>query len=198
MPAGRPQATTEQVEQQRARLILAAARTFQRMGYANAAVADVIAEAGMSRRSFYEHFSSKEDALIAVVEYGAKLLVAETTRRVQGVQDPVRRLEIFLDSALEIASSQDAPMIGYQVMAAGEVPRERRRQMLERVCDVIEAQVALAHRQGAFSRPPDRTIIRLFIGGLDALLLSYHAEGRARDIRQVSPIVKELLFRAFR
>ncbi len=49
--------------------MVAAARTvFERAGYADARLADITAEAGMSAGSFYTYFNSKEEVLAAVLE----------------------------------------------------------------------------------------------------------------------------------
>src|SRR5690348_14459895 len=57
-----------QQERQRRRLILAAGETFVALGYATSTVADILKAAGMSRRSFYEFFTSKEDILLALLD----------------------------------------------------------------------------------------------------------------------------------
>ena len=57
-----------QQERQRTRLVLAAGETFVALGYATATVADILKLAGMSRRSFYEFFTSKEDVLLALLD----------------------------------------------------------------------------------------------------------------------------------
>jgi AcrR family transcriptional regulator len=57
-----------QQERQRRRLVLAAGETFVSLGYATSTVADILKTAGMSRRSFYEFFTSKEDILLALLD----------------------------------------------------------------------------------------------------------------------------------
>ncbi len=183
-------------EPQRLRLIFAAADTFSRIGYANASVADVIAAAGMSRRSFYEFFKSKEDILLAVVDFNDRVVIREITRRAEKVTDPVRRIETTLHTLLEM--SRIGPMIGYQVMAAGEEPRARRQAMMSRICDILTGQVEEAHRRGLLGRPPDPITIRILVGGVDALALSYHQEGRSDRISEAEPLARDLFFRAFR
>lgn len=51
----------------RARLVAAARRTFEREGFLDTRVADIVAEAGMAHGTFYLYFTSKEDVFIAVV-----------------------------------------------------------------------------------------------------------------------------------
>jgi AcrR family transcriptional regulator len=52
----------------RERLLAACAQVVEREGYADASVARIIRAAAVSRRTFYEHFSSKEDCFIATYD----------------------------------------------------------------------------------------------------------------------------------
>jgi AcrR family transcriptional regulator len=71
LPRGRHAAPREVVAtSQRERLLVAMADAVADKGYAGAAVADVIERAGVSRRTFYEHFANKEDAFLAAYDAG--------------------------------------------------------------------------------------------------------------------------------
>src|SRR4051812_17831701 len=71
LPRGRHAAPREVVaESQRERLLVAMADATASKGYANVAVADVIERAGVSRRSFYEHFTNKEECFLAAYDAG--------------------------------------------------------------------------------------------------------------------------------
>jgi AcrR family transcriptional regulator len=66
LPAGRHGLSPEFVaESQRARLIDAMARAVAEKGYLKTSVADVLALAGVSRRTFYEQFDDKEECFVA-------------------------------------------------------------------------------------------------------------------------------------
>lgn len=65
--------TTAKGLRTRDELVAAARRVFERDGYSGARVADIAAEAGVAHGSFYTYFSSKQDALLAVMrEVGAQ------------------------------------------------------------------------------------------------------------------------------
>src|SRR5580693_2986164 len=55
-------------EMQRARLLGAAVVTFDELGYARATVAHITARARVSRRTFYDLFSGREDCLLEVMD----------------------------------------------------------------------------------------------------------------------------------
>jgi AcrR family transcriptional regulator len=52
----------------RADIIAAARRVFERMGYIDARVSDIVAEAKIAHGSYYTYFSSKQDVFQAVVD----------------------------------------------------------------------------------------------------------------------------------
>jgi len=62
-------------ESQRWRLLEAITEAVARRGYAEASVADVIEIAGVSRKTFYEHFRDKEDCFLKAYEVLSDRLV---------------------------------------------------------------------------------------------------------------------------
>src|SRR5690242_15072 len=69
----------EQVaEHQKARLEGAMVEAVARHGYAGTTLRELVALAGVSKTTFYEHFESKEDCFLATLD----AIIAETTRRV--------------------------------------------------------------------------------------------------------------------
>lgn len=66
LPRGRHSLSREEVSaSQRGRLIVAMAEEVAEQGYANTAIADISARAGVSTKTFYEYFSGKEDCFLA-------------------------------------------------------------------------------------------------------------------------------------
>lgn len=73
----------EQQDSVRSRILRGAVTTFGRVGYENASVEAVLEEAGVSRRTFYKHFRSKEDVFRALYDRAVeRLLVAVRTAEV--------------------------------------------------------------------------------------------------------------------
>lgn len=57
-------AHSDRYRRQRRDLLRAAGRLAARKGYEGTRVADIVAEAGLSKSTFYEHFASKEDCFV--------------------------------------------------------------------------------------------------------------------------------------
>ena len=64
-------------EIQRARLLAAAVRAVEELGYPDTSVADITSRARVSRRTFYELFSDREECLAAALEDVLGLIAAE-------------------------------------------------------------------------------------------------------------------------
>ncbi|MCA9771045.1 MAG: TetR/AcrR family transcriptional regulator [Myxococcales bacterium] len=194
----RPRLTPEErAVRTRRRIVHAASRAFQRIGYANATVADVLKEAGgMSRRSFYEHFESKEDVLLAIVDAAAEI-IAEGMARVADVTDPLARIDLGIETFMTWGTT-DFARIGHQVMAAGPATRERRMMYHDRMAELFTREYSDAYQQGLTIRPPDPITVRAVIDAVDATVLRYHAEGRARDLAEAVPRLQALARNAFR
>src|SRR3979409_2406889 len=68
---------------QRQRLLQAAAQEFARNGYAGASSESISRRGGMSKATFYQHFSNKEECMLALFVMGAELVrgaMAEAAR----------------------------------------------------------------------------------------------------------------------
>src|SRR3954453_16673759 len=85
------------LESQRQRMTDAMAETVAAKGYAGTTVGDVVAGAGVSRKTFYEHFRDKEDCFLAEFGSGVEMLLAaiasavpETSTRMSLVRARVR------------------------------------------------------------------------------------------------------------
>jgi AcrR family transcriptional regulator len=55
-------------EETRRRLLASALRVFAERGYGAASVGEIVAEAGCSKGAFYNHFASKEEAFLTLLE----------------------------------------------------------------------------------------------------------------------------------
>jgi AcrR family transcriptional regulator len=65
--SGRPKGGGLSPEQNAERLVSAAERTFLRLGFDRTTIDDIVAEAGVSRSTFYRHYSSRDELLLEVI-----------------------------------------------------------------------------------------------------------------------------------
>jgi AcrR family transcriptional regulator len=98
--AGRPRRFEPEDE---LRLLFEAALVvMQRNGYADAAVADILAEAGLSTRSFYRHFQSKDQLLCALYRHEAEQVAKRLTARVSAAVSPLAALDSWIEEIMSL------------------------------------------------------------------------------------------------
>jgi AcrR family transcriptional regulator len=95
---GRPRRFDFDTERQL--LVDAAITVMTRDSYPEVAVADILAEAGVSTRSFYRHFDSKEALFVAVMRRDAEVVGESLDRVVRQAPDPCSAVEAWLDEYL--------------------------------------------------------------------------------------------------
>jgi AcrR family transcriptional regulator len=145
LPRGPHRLTRAEVERsQRERLLAAMAAAVAEKGYANTAVADVLAGAGVSRATFYAQFRDKADCFLAAYRAAVELVTAVMAAELEAVRasgepDPLARLERVL--AVYLESLRGAPALAktflVEVYAAGPEAIRLRRQSLEGFADVV-------------------------------------------------------------
>lgn len=154
----------------RSRLLAAMIESIVEDGYQNTTVADIVRRAKTSRRTFYEHFASREECFVA-------LLTSVNTKHVHEVaggvdrtapwQDQVRQaVEAWIASyeanpALMLAWIRDLPTLG-------AAARAMQRESMENFIAMVQAMTnSEAFRSAGVSISRRRTI--MMIGGLREL-----------------------------
>ncbi len=88
--------TPAQVHEHRSRLLEGMAHAVAAKGYADTTIADIVREASVSRRTFYEHFQTKADCLIALYEASSH----NALKVLRGAIDPAHGWQTQVEQAL--------------------------------------------------------------------------------------------------
>jgi AcrR family transcriptional regulator/DNA-binding MarR family transcriptional regulator len=125
---------------QRARIISAMVEVAAEVGYLGAAVAPVVARAGVSRRTFYELFEGREECFLAAFEWGAwqmrsVMLDAYRSQRTwrESVRHALAALLVLLDSESQLARSCVIEALG-----AGKLVLAHRSQLLDELIAALD------------------------------------------------------------
>ncbi len=126
---------------QRARIISAMVEVASEVGYLGAAVAQVVARAGVSRRTFYELFDGREDCFLAAFDWGVEqmrevMLEAYDSQRSwrERVRHALAALLLLLDAEPELARTCVIEALG-----AGKLVLQRRSQVLEELMVALDS-----------------------------------------------------------
>jgi AcrR family transcriptional regulator len=177
LPRGRHAAPRAVVwESQRGRMLAAMATAVGEKGYGAVAVADVIARAGVSRRTFYEHFDNKEECFLAAYDAGvdAMLGAIDSAIRDAAAGGPLAIARAGTARYLETLAANPAFARTFlvEVLAAGPRALERRAAVHARFAD----QLAVVHR-AARSSPrapePGPHVFRACVGAIYELVTDH-------------------------
>jgi AcrR family transcriptional regulator len=139
---------------QRHRILLAAAETARQIGFANVTVTEIVLRAGVSRRTFYELFESREDALLAVFEEAIGAARAAVVPAYEREDAWLSQMRAALAALLRFLDAQ--PALGRFVMVdafgGGNAMLERRTQVIAAAVDAVDMGRALARSQKGLSR----------------------------------------------
>jgi AcrR family transcriptional regulator len=130
---------TDRKGTQRERLIAGMIATAHRHGYAGANVAHVIAEAGVSRPTFYEYFADKDDCFLAAHRELSRLLIWEIRRAVDAVE-PERAVQAAIHVLIRLCEEYPdrAVFLSNEAMAAGWRGLDERDRLIEDIAQVVE------------------------------------------------------------
>ncbi|MBA3864984.1 MAG: TetR/AcrR family transcriptional regulator [Solirubrobacterales bacterium] len=172
---------------QRQRLIVAMLKAASELGYRGTNVQDVIDRAGVSRPTFYEHFSNKEDCFLAAFDTSAQRLRDKLeAAALPGGEVWRDRLRFSLVALLEFAAAEPDTARAMIVEArAGSADAVMRRvELLDHFATCLDAQVReLLPAAPAFSM----TTATGIIGGVESLLYARLCKGEHDDFGSLLP-----------
>src|SRR6188768_2524951 len=157
---------------QRERLIVAMLNAAAELGYLETNVQDVIDRAGVSRPTFYEHFSNKEDCFLAAFDTSAERLRKKVDAAARKGGEVWRdRVRFALQALLRFASREPdtARMMVVEARAASAAAVRRRVELMDEFarCLQAEAEELLPERPS-----PSAMTASGVIGGVESLLYS--------------------------
>jgi AcrR family transcriptional regulator len=158
---------------QRTRLLEAVGRAVAHKGYAAATIEDIVRDAGVSKKTFYEHFSDKLDCFLAAYEAASDELLAHV-RAAQETAEAgwlaTTRAGIHAYLRWLAAEPELARVFLIEIAAAGPDALERRERMRDRYAEHMrELQ--------AGNGVPDE-IFHAVVAGADDLVVRRLREGR--------------------
>ncbi len=157
---------------QRERLIVAMLNAAAELGYLETNVQDVIDRAGVSRPTFYEHFSNKEDCFLAAFDTSATRLSKEVEAAAHKGGDVWRdRVRLGLEAVLRFAMHEPdtARTMVVEARAASEAAVRRRVELLDEFARCLDEQ---ARRLLPAPRPQTPVTASGIVGGVESLLYS--------------------------
>lgn len=89
------------------KFIKAAAELLRTTGKSDFTVQEVVERSGMSLRSFYHHFATKDDLLLALIEESVRRYIAEIRPKLDATEGAVEKLRLLLNTSFRGRYSGD-------------------------------------------------------------------------------------------
>ncbi|WP_051223192.1 TetR/AcrR family transcriptional regulator [Conexibacter woesei] len=207
LPRGRHAAPREVVaESQRERVLVAMADAVADKGYNNASVADVIERAGISRRSFYEHFANKEEAFLAAYDAGVGGLLeaiaeaedeAGVTAGGAGDGGLLARAHAGTEVYLQLLADNPAFARTFliEVLGAGPDALARRDAVHERFAERMAATFDAIAAQVPDLPRPNAYVFRAAVGAIHELVTDCLLKRGAEALPELLPAILEIELR---
>jgi AcrR family transcriptional regulator len=174
---------------QRGRLICAVADAVAAKGYGATTVADITDLAGVSRKTFYEHFDDKQACFLASYDAGAAAILDAMTEAIDPADDWEQILDAVLSTWLEFLQSDLAFTRAYLIefWAAGDAARERWKQRRDRLVRLLE----LLHERARETDPAigavSDTILAAVEGGANRVVVNHLLAGDPTPLTALKP-----------
>jgi AcrR family transcriptional regulator len=174
---------------QRGRLICAIADSVAAKGYAETTVADVIALAGVSRRTFYEHFSDKEECFLVAYDVGSQATYDAMVQAAEGRAGWREILDAVFTTWLEFLDADLSFTRAYLVefWAAGDAARERWMRRRDRTGGLLKTLHEMARKEDPRIVPVSDTVVAAVVGGVNRVLISHVLENRPEPLTELKP-----------
>lgn len=169
---------------QRARLLEATGRAVAEKGYAAATIDDIVRGAGVSKKTFYEHFPDKLGCFLAAYEAASDELLEHVRAAQEGSGDWVERTRAGIHAYLRWLAAEPAlaRVFLIEIAAAGPEALERRERVRDRYAE------RMRELQTTNSVPDE--IFHAVVAAVDDLVVRRLRAGD--DVRELERVILDL------
>jgi AcrR family transcriptional regulator len=172
----------------RSRLIEGMAHSVAAKGYADTTVADIVREAGVSKRSFYECFASKDECLIALYVAASHGALKVLRQSIDPRRDWKTQVEHALGAYLACLASNPALLrtLFIEILGLGAEGLQVRRRMNQELADFVVQVVHAGHPHTPQEAARYTTMAMAVVGGINELVLQAIESGRTADLVELT------------
>lgn len=181
----------------RVRLLQAMAQVATVKGVANATIADIVREAGVSKRTFYEHFESKEACFLALYRTAsgsALRTLREAVRTDRPWQTQVERA-LFAYLAHLAGGTGFIRTLFVEIHHLGPAGLAVRREVVQALADFMVQTVNSGRQPGdaANGGTLSPAMALAAVGGINELILEALERGEADHLTELTPNASDLV-----
>jgi AcrR family transcriptional regulator len=176
---------------QRTRLLEAVGRAVAAKGYAGATIDDIVRGAGVSKKTFYDHFSDKLDCFLAAYESASDELLTRLREAQSTPEGWLERTRAGIVAYLRWLAAEPAlaRVFLIEVAAAGPVAAERRERIRDRYAEVLrDLQDDARAEIPALPRLPAE-VFHALVAAVDELVVRRIRESGATSLPELEPVL---------
>jgi AcrR family transcriptional regulator len=163
----------------RQRLLDGLAASIADQGYGTTTVADVVRRARTSRRTFYEHFASKEECFVALLTDANREMIRQISAQVDQTAPWKSQVRQAIEAWIATAQSRPAIMVSWirDVPSLGDAARRLQRDAMEAFVEMIQTFCDTEEWRAADAGPVSRQVAVMLLGGLRELTATTVEDG---------------------
>jgi AcrR family transcriptional regulator len=154
-------------------------------GYPRTTVADIVRRARTSRRTFYEHFDSREACFVALLTEANAEQVRQISSAVDAKAPWKSQVRQAIEAWISSAESRSSLMLSWirDVPSLGDAARGLQRDAMENFVEMVRALADTGEFRAAGVGPFSRQRIIMLLGGLQELTaITVEEGGRMSDV----------------
>lgn len=179
-------------ERTRDLLVEEALRLFQRKGFENTTVDEIALAAGVSRRTFFRYFPTKEAVVFPDREARLRRFRANLARKERG-ETPFQRVRRACADMARVFAEQRRRIVAQQRVIEASPALVAHDHMLDRDWEEAIAQTLLGGRTGAVSRRRARLLAGAILGAIRSALRLWIDTNGAADLEALGREAFDLL-----
>jgi AcrR family transcriptional regulator len=181
-------------QSQHTRLLEAVGRAVAEKGYAATTIDDIVRGAGVSKKTFYEHFRDKEDCFLAAYEAAADELFARVREAQSDPDSWLERTRAGISAYLRWLAAEPAlaRVFLIEVAAAGPRAAERREALRDRYAEQLAELQRDAHLELPELAEPPVEIFHAVVAAVDDLVVRRLRETGGEDLGELEPVLFQL------
>lgn len=178
--------TETEVHEHRRRLLEGMAHAVAARGYGDTTIADIVREASVSRRTFYEHFSTKAECLVALYEAASRNALKVLRESIDPQHDWHAQVERALTAYLGCMAENPVLMrtLFVEILGLGPEGLEARRRVNREIAGFM-LQVVNGPGAGQRGTPLSPGMAMAVVGGINELILEYIEQDRVAQLTEL-------------
>jgi len=170
---------------QRTRLLEAVGRAVAERGYAAATIDDVVGRAGVSKKTFYDHFADKQDCFLAAYEAASEELLERVREAHASEDDWLERARAGIRAYLRWLAAEPAlaRVFLIEVAAAGPQALEQREGLRDRYAELMRERRV----DGQAKLPIE--VFHAVVAAVDDVVVRHIRESGAEDLPALEPVL---------